>query len=130
MRFWGNDQTNLFWGRLVGLVGVALTLAGLALFVLFSTTTGRSVPGELEHVFAIQVVCSLLALLGVLVSRWPFLSVLALGVTFVGAFFGGAGFYLMLYLDTPFTLVGVGNLLYWLAAVLLYGAMGARQSRR
>ena len=105
----------IFWtARLIGSVGPILALA-VALFMLLPPGEGPS-PG----IPAANVLCALLALLGVLVlgSR-PILLALVLFVASFGSFVWGCGWYFLLTLPFPLGLVVVGSLPYFVATVLM-----------
>ena len=107
--------------RLAGLAGAALTLVGLALTLLLWMLVpfGGTVPARLERALTLDVLLVPLALLGVILSlRWPLLAAPVLLSASVGALVFGFGWYLIL-LPSPLAIIGVGGLLYGVAAVLM-----------
>ncbi len=125
MRLALEGQTRIGWARLAGLAGVVLTLAGLALqgllmLVLLATGDFPLVEGNvgrLEEIATAHALFALLALLGVLLLRWPVVSALVLLVAFAGSFVAGFGWYFLLT-PSPLALAGAGGLLYSVAAII------------
>jgi len=117
--------------RLAGFAGATLTTAGLAawaawMFSYFENPTANV--GLLPVIFVVQNLIALLVLLSIFLR--PLFSSLVLAIAFVGSFLGSFGWYLLLLLDnTPLGLVGVGNLLY-LVALVLMAAPAFRDSQR
>ncbi len=126
-----DTRTTLGFARLAGLTGAALTLTGLALTLLLwaLVPTGDTVPARLERALTLDVLLVPLALLGVILSlRWPLLAAPVLLAASVGAFVFGFGWYLIL-LPSPLAIIGVGGLLYGVAAVAMIFAGITRRSR-
>ena len=126
-----DTRTTLGFARLAGLTGAALTLTGLALTLLLwaLVPTGDTVPARLERALTLDILLVPLALLGVILSlRWPLLAAPVLLAASVGAFVFGFGWYLVL-LPSPLAIIGVGGLLYGVAAAAMILAGITRRSR-
>lgn len=110
------DQPLLTSARLIGLTGALLVMVGLTAGVVWALLNA---PFDLGPAFILVVQ----ALIAALVVRWIFLYsgphalLCVLLLAFLGSFAVGFGWYFLLFLlYTPFGLVGVGILLYLIAA--------------
>ena len=134
-------QTRIGRARLVGLAGVLSTFVGIGLWAIFLLmlllldTLGRPLPhpsdwGKLPEALTTDALLALLALVGVLLSRWPLLSALVLLVASVGSIVWGFGWYMLLAGPSPLLPVGLGGILYLVAAIMMVHAALTPWDRR
>lgn len=102
-------------------------MVGFALWALFLVVlfpVDPSIPDKLQGAIVLHALFALVALLGT-VLPWRIPSALILFVAFFGAFVWGAGWYFVLL--PAFFLVGLGDILYLVAAILMVNATLARR---
>ena len=132
-------QTRIGRARLVGVAGALSTFASAgfyALVWLMELVLSAFFPaqidnswGKLPEALAIDVLLALLALLGVLLYRWPPISALVLLVASAGSIVWGLGWYFLLT-PSPLFLAGLGGVLYLVAAAMMVHAVLTPWDRR
>ena len=133
------DRSRIGSARLLGLAGVFSTFASVGFYALvwlmelvlsaFFPAQIESSWGKVPEALTTDALLALLALVGVLLPRWPLLSALVLLVASVGSIVWGFGWYFLLT-PSPLLFAGLGGVLYLVAAIMMVHAALTGSSRQ
>ncbi len=126
-----NIRRVLLWARLVGLAGAVCTLVGLAIFLYVGHFFDERLinSGEQRRSLTALALFALLALVGALVPwRRPLISAFILLIALAGSL-TEKSWYFLLVPYAPFTLIGIGSVLYLIAITVMVAAVLAGSRR-